>query len=241
MKKIIMIIILMIAVAPFFVKAEKNYQEEYIKITTYYINGEVSLTHEENITEEEYNNINPTKGTNCSSSSYPNCYETEYKALMLATYIYNNKYRAEMILSWKKVPVVTKYDDFGVRWTGTTTLYNVTGRQEATRNGSSVTTNYTMNGSTTKTASYGAGITMNMYDNATDHRMYMDVSWNSNPGTIYVSYQHARNSAINQTQAMNYSFSSSGLGDVFYFSNTTVRGYYDGMQGLSSSSFPILN
>lgn len=53
--------------------------------------------------------------------------------------------------------------------------------------------------------------------------------------TVYGSYQHASNSNITLAQAKSYSIQAGGLGNVIYFSNATVRKYYDGMQGVSTT------
>lgn len=219
--------------------AEENVVEEYIKTTTVYLYDNVILSKDNEITAEEFNNA--TTSTNCAVENYPYCYETTYKRLYMATFIKDNKYETELMLVWKQVPVVTKYDNFAVRWTSSASLYSISGYQDATKNGTKVETEYTSSSSNVKTASNGAGITMNMYDNAKSHTMGMHVIWSTNPGTVYATYQHARNSAITKTNAMSYTFSANGLGGVTYFSNATIRGYYDGMQGLSSSSFPTLN
>ena len=50
--------------------------------------------------------------------------------------------------------------------------------------------------------------------------------------TGYVTYQHAT-SALTLANSKSYTFSSSGLGGVLYYSNSTIRNKYDGMQGLS--------
>ena len=51
--------------------------------------------------------------------------------------------------------------------------------------------------------------------------------------TVYVSYQHAQSSVSFSTVSQAYTFSNSGLGNVVYFSNSTIRSYYDGMGGVS--------
>ena len=48
----------------------------------------------------------------------------------------------------------------------------------------------------------------------------------------YVTYQQA-SSALTLANSKSYTFSSSGLGGVLYYSNSTIRNKYDGMQGLS--------
>lgn len=78
---------------------------------------------------------------------------------------------------------------------------------------------------------------MNIFDKAnSDLELSIVLEFNENVGkTAYGTYQHARNSNITLTQAKSYTFNSNGLGGVVYFNNSTVKNYYDGMQGLSSS------
>ena len=51
--------------------------------------------------------------------------------------------------------------------------------------------------------------------------------------TIYISYQHASTSVSFNTVKNAYTFSNSGLGNVIYFSSSTLRNSYDGMGGIS--------
>lgn len=51
--------------------------------------------------------------------------------------------------------------------------------------------------------------------------------------TVYISYQHAQTAVNFNTVSQAYTFSNSGLGNVVYFSNSTIRSYYDGMGGVS--------
>lgn len=64
--------------------------------------------------------------------------------------------------------------------------------------------------------------------------MNMIVSPNTLPIGIYGSYQHATESVSLDT-SQNYSFSSSGYGNVFKFGLTT-KGKYDNTQGVYVSS-----
>lgn len=71
-----------------------------------------------------------------------------------------------------------------------------------------------------------------VYSEATGYKSTLN--FNSVTGTtVYVTYQHAQ-SKVNFSSVYNaYSYSNSGLGNVVYFSNSTIRGYYDGMAGVS--------
>ena len=116
----------------------------------------------------------------------------------------------------------------------------MTGKQNATQNSKNVETNYTSDDDNTILGPRGVGITMNMYDNATNHQMTLDVYFLTNPGTIYATYQHARHSNVTLAMAQSYTFSASGLGKVLLFSNATITGYYDGMTGVEDSTpYPV--
>lgn len=83
----------------------------------------------------------------------------------------------------------------------------------------------------------GAGISMNLSNTANSKitcTMNMIVSPNTLPIGIYGSYQHATE-AVSLSSSQNYSFDSSGFGNVFKF-GLTVRGKYDNTQGVYVSS-----
>ena len=111
---------------------------------------------------------------------------------------------------------------------GIGSLVTARGTQEAT-NKSDV--NYPYGDDNMLVFSNGVGITMNMYDNTSDHKMTLYASFNGNPGSIYATYQHARHSNITFAMSQSYTISYQGLGGVLLFSNSTIEGYYDGMKG----------
>ena len=51
--------------------------------------------------------------------------------------------------------------------------------------------------------------------------------------TYYGTYQHATKN-VTLAQSKSYNFAANGLGGVLYYSNATIRGYYDGMKGISA-------
>ena len=76
---------------------------------------------------------------------------------------------------------------------------------------------------------------MNIHDSAKNRiELFMRVESSNYFGyDFYATYQHARNSNANTLAiSKSNSFSSSGLGGVLYYSNSTYRNYYDGMQGI---------
>ena len=182
------------------------------------------------------NNLNQKSDTtDCYGPDYGYdvCRETNYKRVNLGIGKEGNTYIVEVFLQWYTVPLITKFDDIAFRWTNNVTPTHIEGMQSATKNGNFVYTTYLRNGTNTKEFSNAVGITMNMYDNATGHTMDLQAYFSSNPGTIYATYQHARNSSITKSNAMSYTISSSGLGGVLYFSDPIIRNYFDGMQGLT--------
>lgn len=84
--------------------------------------------------------------------------------------------------------------------------------------------------------SNGYGISMNIVDDATRNlTLASDILYEySGTGTInaYGTYQHAITD-VTLAQSQSYTFASGGLGNVLNFSNSTIRGYYDGMGGTS--------
>ena len=84
-----------------------------------------------------------------------------------------------------------------------------------------------------KKTNYGWGQSMNLINNGTLCELSMWIDMYGNAGeTAYASYQHARNSNVTLAISKAYTFSSSGLGGVLYWSNSTYSNYYDGMDGV---------
>ena len=223
-------------------EVEKN--EMYVKTITHYdYIGNVIMTDNIEMTEEEINQdmlISPASQTYCivEGESVP-CIQTEYKKNTMEYKRHNvstNIYRIYLSLNWLKTPVVTKYDVIALRWSNNVTITKVDGSQTAVKNGSSVLSTYNSTGDNTILGTKGVGITMNMYDDATDHYMSLIVTLTGNPGTVYGTYQHARNANITFDMSQSYTFSASGLGNVLLFSNSTITNYYDGMEGLTDSA-----
>lgn len=58
-------------------------------------------------------------------------------------------------------------------------------------------------------------------------------STNNGKLTVYASYQHAQETVNYNSIYRAYTFSNSGLGNVIYFSNSSLRNAYDGMAGVN--------
>lgn len=183
--------------------------------------------------EEKYSSMN-------SISRAPMVYyNTSSKHIALDYYKINgeasNIFHTYLYVSWFTVPAIKSFDVLAVRWTNGATLLDATGKQTS-KNGSTYrVTNYSYNGTNMKVASNGVGISMNLHDNASDYVLEMWTKQSaSSTGTVYATYQHARNSNLSTlAQSQSYTFSENGLGKVLYYNNATIRGYYDGMQGVS--------
>lgn len=145
---------------------------------------------------------------------------------------------AYMDVLWYTVPNVKKFDIMAMRWTTSRATSNITdyaGFQSAfDKDGNFLQEDYYMNNDNLKITSTGIGQIADVFDNvASDLEMgiYFEVEKNCGEW-MYATYQHARNSKITLAGAKSYTFSSSGLGGVLYFSNSTTRSYYDAMAGV---------
>lgn len=208
-------------------------QVTYVKTTTYndYFFG--SITEEEIITEEEYQLYNTTNTSNCTVGDV--CYQTSTKRLSVQGFalLESNTYTFITTNLWTTVPDFYSFDVIASRWADlneTFIMTNYYGEQLA----SNGTVEYGYKGGNSKYTSNGVGISMNILDNC---------SWNQSQKTVqgyftgetdfyyYTTYQHATQTT-NLTESKSYSFSSSGLGGVLYYSNSTIRNKYDKMQGI---------
>lgn len=210
----------------------ENTKEIYIRtITTYDSLGNISDTFETELNEEQYNSELSTAELEapCTGQFYNFCHQTDYKRLLVSTRKSGSNYYVHARLVWDKDPVVKKYDIFAMRWSDAVTRNSLIGTQTAKGKDEVI---YEGNDDNILYFPQAVGITMNMYDNTTEHIMTMEVAFNQWPSNVYITYQHARHSNITFAQSQSYSISPSGLGGVLYFSNSTVRSYYDGMQGI---------
>jgi len=64
------------------------------------------------------------------------------------------------------------------------------------------------------------------------HGLTLIVVAGADPFTAYGSFQHAQ-SAVTLADSKVYTISSSGLGSVINFTNSTTRAKYDAMQGVN--------
>lgn len=50
---------------------------------------------------------------------------------------------------------------------------------------------------------------------------------------VFVSYQHASKNVSSMNVTKKYTFSNSGLGNVIYFSDSSIASSYDSMKGVN--------
>lgn len=244
MKKINIIIILVLGLFSTKMVNASSPVEKYVKTTTYYdYTGRIASSFESELSKEEMEYELLTKDTKSTRDSnvvvetcYDNkrviaCHATEYKIIRLwydKSSTNSSLYNVKVELEWKTTPLITKHDIIAIRWDGVGSLTTARGTQDASNKS---TVNYPYGDDNMLVFSKGIGITMNMYDNTSNHVMRLYASFNGNPGSMYATYQHARHSNITFAMSQSYTIAYNGLGGVVYFSDSTIRGYYDAMKG----------
>lgn len=206
----------------------------YEKIT--YADGEV--IDRESVTKEEYDNA-PTTPICADAVPYSDTYqfiETDYKKIT-GQLVYTNGLHIVSTLSWKQVPKYKSYDVYAMRFQFLD-YSNVYGQQTYYTSGGSGVYTYSSSSEGYKGFSDGFGISMNLKDgsNITGYDLALDAnlsvqSTTSAQAHAWITYQHAQKD-VTRAQSKSYTMSISGLGNVLYYSDTTIRGYYDGMSGL---------
>ena len=125
--------------------------------------------------------------------------------------------------TWLQVPNARSYDNIGARFTGTVTRVGDIETEIDTELGINICSQY-------KETSKGIGCTFKL-NNSADEFYITQMFFVTGSGYVYGSYQHAM-TTITLSQAMSYSFSSSGIGSVFLYSNESIREKYDAMSGV---------
>lgn len=125
-----------------------------------------------------------------------------------------------VVLTWLVNPTIRSYDVVGAYFDGVSLI-----RMGDTKVVSSSSVNsFSLNNQSNN--GIGASIKLPTYSNIVISQSYKV----SSGGTVYASYQHAvKNISLSQSQ--NYTFSTNGYGRVLNFASS-VRGYYDNMQGV---------
>ena len=209
---------------------------KYSKIT--YKNDE--FISEEDVTKEEFDNSKITTLQSESSTeneinrSYSDSVTTNYKSLSTTVINQSGNYSIVNVLHWTQVPKYKSYDVFAF-YLSNFSYYNVAGSQVYYNTTGSGGYNYNSSSAGYKSSSVGAGISMNLKDGSNITGYYLSLTANltqstGSHGTTYVTYQHAKTD-LTRAQAMSYTFSLGGLGNVLYYSNSAIMNSYDGMSG----------
>lgn len=200
------------------------------------------LISEKEITEEEYNNA---KVNNSGITPYVSDFiETNYKRLSSTIVETNGHFAMINALSWKQVPKYRSYDVFAFRLKNLS-YDGFSGLQTYIINGSSYDIRYDTSSEGYKGFSDGAGVSMNLKDgsNITGYELTTGTRLNFsthdyNKAYAFVSYQHAQ-ANLSRAQSMSYSLSLSGLGNVIYYADTSIRSLYDNMAGLQLEMYIV--
>lgn len=196
------------------------------------LDGEVIL--DEEVTKEEYDASLDENLPLPYVGDYQ-YYETTYKKLAGSVSDASGVLMLIGTLGWKKIPYIKSYDVFAFRVTNLShnSFY---GSQLYYHDGTATSISYDTTVPGYKYATNGAGVSMNLVDNATGYDLTIssDLAYNTTQYTtahIYVSYQHAQRDVSRET-SKSYTFSPSGYGNVVLFNNSTIAGYYDAMGGI---------
>lgn len=204
--------------------------------------NEKGIISEKIISKEEYEKSEEENNYTCKStistkSSDNGFIETSYKKLSVHLTDLSDEFDLYGTLTWKKVPACRSYDVFAFR-TAHFSYSGVNGTQEYYTNSghSNILYDYTSQGY--KSASNGAGFSMNLKDGNNITKYFMDLNadlqinqYNYSTAHVWVTYQHAQND-LTRAQSMSYSISAAGLGDVVYYTNNYIANTYDDMAGI---------
>ena len=151
-------------------------------------------------------------------------YETTAKKLQMSST--GGSYPV-MVLSvtWKGSPNVRSYDLIGAYLSGTSLIGNAS--STLTYSGGNVSP------SATKYTGSGFGSSL-LLPSSGSNIIVSTTFMESSGGTVFGSYQHAKK-LISLSNSQSFTTSVSGLGSVFYFSNTNIRAKYDAMGGVHMS------
>ncbi len=224
---------------------EGDFVEEYIATTTYTDRfGNIISTQEENITKEEaelISNGEDYQVRNEIIDALPYAwnvdYKTTYKHLLMTISKDSDLYVVNVYNDWLKMPKVKKYDVIASRWEGNA-IYKggIEGVQNVKlKDGRNDFSMYNLEAGFDHIVfgSKGVGISMNLYDDATEivNSMSYYLS-NASKSKIIGTYQHASNSTITLAESTSYSFTANGLGGCILFKTTAINNKYDGMKGV---------
>lgn len=141
--------------------------------------------------------------------------------------------KVELTCEWIKTPKVKSYDIIAIRVNQNVKFSadeNCYGKQYADNE----VITYKGGSSNIKSSNTGLGISMNLVDNASKHKLelYANVAANNQSMIIFGTYQHAI-SDVTLSKSQKYNFSSKGMGGVIDFTTTEVYEKYDQTPGLA--------
>lgn len=142
--------------------------------------------------------------------------------------------------SWKKIPTTKSFDVIALRWEGSVveTQSSTYGEQIYKNTTSQVNPpyiTYQYNNGNYNYLDNGVGLSQNLVNGDYYYVNQLEITaYCSGTINVYGTYQHAQNS-LTLTESKSYTLNSSGLGNVLYYSNSTIRNSYDNMQGISVS------
>ena len=219
-------------------------QTVYLQIDTKYDEfGNVEDSIETELTKEEYENGGRTiiqTRAYCDTNIYLyGCWETSHKKISMVYQLNADLSNPRIILNnqWKEMPSIRSYDVMGLRYAGTFTYSHWQGYQSYVLNGKT-TTDYVIGNNNFVYANNGSMMAVKLPENksitALSEKFIAYGSYES--GTIYGSYQHARQN-VTLDKAVNVSFTD-GMGGVFKFNGyVDPTPYYDNTRGVYISVY----
>lgn len=167
------------------------------------INGEIETINLNPIMSRDTTISEPNKTLKISKSCSTNC-------------------AISVVATWKSTPTTKSYDVMGAYLNKTKLITNPITK--------AYTSSSTNTSSEIKKDTNGFGVSILLPSSGTNY-IVNQTYYVSKGGTVYASYQHAKNS-ISLANSKKYTISSSGYGSVFKFSGTGIN-VYDQMNGVS--------
>lgn len=213
------------------------YKSIYLKEERIKLYNGTYLYKETEISPEEY-------AKSVMYTSYNDVHNTTYKHIHLMATDKTSKFTFYIQNVWQLPPATQSFDVLAFRWSGSATRITNTenGSQDYYTSPGTVnppTISYPSSSSNYKRFSNGIGLSQNLVgDSSSTANLYyytntlsVDVTC-SGSVTLYGTYQHAQ-SDLTLNQSKSYTLSSSGLGGVLYYSDSSIRNKYDNTAGLS--------
>lgn len=202
---------------------------KYVRTDYNHITGEVTSTE---ITEEEYMNAGLDKNTQ-SRSNYA---ESDYKWIYIGASNNNGAAFLSFVAHWKIMPATRSFDVIAARLVNLDVINGTqAGKQFYTVGGVINCINYSFNGTNINNQSNGFGISMNLVNDTSITGLELEITSSlevtNYPAIIFASYQHAI-TTLSLDESKSYTLSSSGLGSVITYANSSTYSKYDGMTGV---------